>query len=206
MCGYRLTTVEVWPIAANAQGFWLLPGDGPWSPTDATAAAWSQHEMAEFLLDTHKAAAAGRESANDRTVVLHSTSWRPLLDRPWEVFTYIAAVDAGENVIDRWPDARPISRRLLEAVGKPYVHDSTEPPLVRWIDVAAHGLRHFRLLTNPGCDAYNAVTAADLAGLPGPGEGRSWWDVHLDGLKGQLAGLYRPEPGWVEGELSHSAA
>jgi hypothetical protein len=198
MCGYRLTTVEVWPIAAHAQGFRLLSGDGPWTPKDATASDWSQHEVAEDLLSAHRDDAG--LTALDATAVLHSTSWRPLLDRPWEVFTYIAAVDAGEDVIDRWPGARPISRRLLEAVGKPYVHDSTEPPLVRWIDVAAHGLRHYRLLTNPGCDAYNATTAADLAALPGR-DGQSWWDVHLDGLKGQLAGLYRPEPGWAEGLL-----
>lgn len=197
---YRRSRVEVWPVAADIAGFWLLGGKtGAWDPIDATEATWSQHEAVEQVLGMHGALGVTR--------ALHSTSWRPDVGKPWDVFTYIACVDAGQAVIDVWPEARPIGRALLQAVGKPYVHDPTAAPLPRFIDVAAHAIRHIRLLTNPHCDAFDAVTATAVSGLPGDGTGRSWWDVHLEGLKGQLAGLYRPEPGWVDGvPVAHFAA
>lgn len=197
MSKYRMSRVEVWPIAADVAGFWLLGGKrGAWDPGVPTEARLSTHEAVVEVVEAF--------GADDVTKALHSTSWRPDTQPAVDVFTYIACVDAGQAVIDRWPAARPIGRVLLESVGKPYHHDPTEPPLPRFIDVAAHAIRHIRLLTNPHCDAFDASTYEAIASLPGEETGRSWWLDHLEGLKGQLAGLYRPEPGWVDGVLVES--
>lgn len=181
MSKYRMSRVEVWPIAADVAGFWLLGGKrGAWDPGVPTEARLSTHEAVVEVVEAFGAA--------DVTKALHSTSWRPDTQPAVDVFTYIACVDAGQAVIDRWPAARPIGRVLLESVGKPYHHDPTEPPLPRFIDVAAHAIRHIRLLTNPHCDAYNPTVAAAVAGMNGPEPGRSWFAIHLEQLNGAPAG------------------
>jgi hypothetical protein len=193
MIEYRRSTVAAWVVGANVQGFWSLSGARPLMPTDATPTTWSQHEMVEFLLSTWRSVGNGRQSALDVRAAQHSTSWLPLANGTWDAFNYLAAVTldpaAEARVEDRWPDAVPIGRREFDRDGPQPDHAAIDPPDgILWSHVAAHALRHYRLLTNPHCDAYNPTVAAAVAGMNGPEPGRSWFAIHLEQLKGAPAG------------------
>lgn len=163
--------VEVWPVAADETGLWLLSGGNAWRPWTPIPADSDPHGEVELTL--------ARFGALDATRTFHSTSWRPA--PPRLVLTYIAVVEAGDAALLRWPDALPITRRLLEDVGKPYHQGPLEPPLPRFVDCLTHGIRHLRLLTDPDGDCYDEAVASAL--------GERWWP-HLAGLRPALAGLY----------------
>ena len=80
MCGLMNVQVEVWPVAADAAGLWLLSDGGPWLsapiPQDS-----DPHFEVEHLLGN---------AAIANPPLLHSTSWRP--DGPHVLLTYIAVV------------------------------------------------------------------------------------------------------------------
>lgn len=198
MIEYRRSTVAGWPIAATVSGFWSLSGARPWMPPDATSTDWTQHETVENQLDTHRSAGIVRRSALDDRAALHSTSWLPLANGVWEAFIYVAAITldpaAEAAVKDRWPAAVPIGQREFEEYGPQPHHEAFDPPAgIRWHHTAWHGLRHYRLLTNPHCDAYNPTVAAAVAGMNGPEPGVSWFWLHLQHLKGAPAGELTPE-------------
>ena len=106
---------------------------------------------------------------------VHSTSWRQ--EGPRQINTFMAVIKTGDFALERWP-ALPITVDLAEAVGKPFTHAPSEPPVPRYVDVLMHGLRHLRFLLEPGRDATTAAAMGDL------------WRRHLEPLDSALATMY----------------
>ncbi|HEX3957777.1 MAG TPA: hypothetical protein VHZ03_14260 [Trebonia sp.] len=156
---------EVWPVAADRAGLWLISGDDAWR-TSAVASDSEPHFEIELEL-------MGR-GVRGRLAMMHSTSWR--IDGPRMIVTYMAVIVADDLVKGIWPDARPITAKLLDAVGKPAGHEPTEAPAPRYIDVLAHGLRHLRFLMDT--DASNAAAMGEAM------------RQRLEPLTPALAGLY----------------
>jgi hypothetical protein len=161
-----MTRLEIWPVSADRAGIWLVSGDDAWRPALPVMADTEPHADVELELYRH--------GAQDQVALLHSTSWR--VDGPALILTYIAVLTSPGSILDLWPDARPISLALADAVGKPFTHSPVDPPTPRYIDVLLHGLRHLRLLM-----AMDATSAAALA---------EPWPTHLSKLQPALAGLY----------------
>jgi hypothetical protein len=161
-------TVEVWPLAADEAGIWLISGRDAlrWGPVMADG---DVHYEAETLLRGF-----GLDLAD--VDVLHSTSWRP--DGPAVVLTYMAVVTIGGYALDSWPDAAPVTPALPAAVGKAPPHGAAEVPVPRWVDVPLHGIRHLAFLAGPDGDAE---TAAALDGT---------WLRHLAQLRPALAEMF----------------
>ena len=157
--------VEVWPVAADDLGIWLISGDDAWR-TGTVPADNEPHAELEALLHDR--------GALDSAAVLHSTSWR--VDGPHVFLTYMAVIRTDDLVRATWPAALPIVAELPDAVGKPPTHAPTEPPAPRYIDVLMHGLRHLRFLLDN--DATNAAALPDI------------WRRHLAPLEPALATMY----------------
>ena len=152
-------TVEVWPLAADDAGIWLLSDDDAWrfGPIEATSDVHYEVELLLFQhgIDPGDAVFIRVPTDTPRTDALHSTSWRP--HGPTIVLTYMAVVKAGGYVRERWPAAVPLNAALPEAVGKAPPHGAAEVPVPRLVDVPLHGLRHLRFLMD-----YDAETSAAL--------------------------------------------
>jgi hypothetical protein len=161
-------TVEVWPLAADEAGIWLLSGGDAlrWGPVMADG---DVHYEAETLLRGF-----GLDLAD--VDVIHSTSWRP--DGPAVVLTYMAVVTIGGYALDSWPDAAPVTPALPAAVGKAPPHGAAEVPVPRWVDVPLHGIRHLAFLAGPDGDAETAA-ALDAN-----------WLRHLAPLRPALAAMF----------------
>ena len=160
-------TVEVWPLAADETGIWLL-ADQAWQSGRIPADGNPAFEVGLLAYE---------HDAGERFAAMHSTSWR-LDDRAGVILTYALVLDLGAGlVLDRWPDARPVTVQLLESVGKPYRHDPAGEPVPRHVDVLAHALRHLRFLVDTDGDAATALGAA--------------WARQLADFRPVLAGLYR---------------
>lgn len=155
---------EVWPLAADELGVWLLSGGDAWR-SFAIAADSEPHFEVELL-------AAGHDMP--RPLLLHSTSWRS--DGPAVVLTYVAVFDCPALVRDIWPAALPVDPGLLPAVGNPPGHGAADAPVPRYVDVLHHALRHLRFLMDT-----DAGAAAVLTGH---------WARHLARLTPVLAGMY----------------
>jgi hypothetical protein len=160
--------VEIWPVAADQLGVWLVSGGDAWRDALPVMADSEPHSDVELLLS--------RRGARDAVVWLHSTSWRT--ENTSVVLTYLAALRTPELVRVTWPDALPVSPDLLDAVGKPFTHAPDAPPVPRHIDVLLHGLGHMATLIEPGRDATTA------AALDGP------WQQHLTVFEPTMAGMY----------------
>ena len=172
-------TVEVWPLAADEAGIWLLSGGDAWR----YGPVWGDgdvHDEAERILFDHGIdpdsenfmAAPGMPGV----AVIHSTSWRP--DGSSVVLTYMAVVNVGGYALERWPDAAPLTAALPAAVGKAPPHGAAEVPMPRWVDVPLHGVRHLAFLAGPDGDAETAA-ALDAN-----------WLRHLAPLRPALATMY----------------
>lgn len=161
-------TVEVWPLAADETGIWLISGSDAlrWGPVMADG---DVHYEAETLL-------RGFGIALDQVPVIHSTSWRP--DGPAVVLTYMAVVRVPGYVIETWPQAAPVTATLAAAVGKAPPHGAAEVPVPRWVDVPLHGVRHLAFLAGPEGDAETAA-ALDTR-----------WQRHLARLRPALAEMF----------------
>lgn len=156
---------EVWPIAADRAGIWLISGDDAWR-TAAVPADSEPHFELEMELRSH--------GIRDQLAMMHSTSWR--VDGPHLIVTYMAVVTADDLARGIWPNARPITEALANAVGKPPAHTPTEAPAPRYIDVLVHGLRHLRFLMDT--DSSNAAAMGEQMRR------------HLEPLRPALAGMY----------------
>ena len=152
-------TVEVWPVAADDAGIWLLsrPGAWQWGPVEATSDVHYEVELLLFHhgIDPGDAVFISVPAGTPRTDALHSTSWRP--HGPTIVLTYMAVIAAGGYVRERWPSASPLTAALSAAVGKAPPHGAAEVPVPRLVDVPLHGLRHLRFLMD-----YDAEVSAAL--------------------------------------------
>lgn len=190
--------VEVYPLTAHDAGIRILSGGKSWG--DGWLVGADSYPHGEVLLRLAEHGLDGEDPT--QVPVIHSSSWRPHYLYPRVILTYFAVIDAGPDVIDRWPDSAPVRRDLLERHGRPVdsdPHAAAEEPLPRDLDVMFHAIRHLRLITNPAGEAYDALIHRDMRRLAGPpmetstpGEHVTWWDVHLAGLRGAVSGLYIP--------------
>ena len=168
MLGPMATRVEVWPVAADEVGIWLVSGDDAWRPGLPVMADGDPHFDVEMELSRHGV-------TEGQATLIHSTSWR--VDGPSCVHTYIAVIPVDGLVRDQWPDALPVSLSVTQTVGKPLPHEAAEPPTPRYIDVLMHGLRHLRFLLDTDSTA--------AAALVDP------WPTYLAELEPVLAGMYQ---------------
>ncbi len=158
--------VEVWPLAADDLGIWLISGGDAWRsgniPSDT-----EPHAEAELLIAGHL--------GDQAPELLHSTSWRT--DGQAVILTYAATFEpVGEFVRDTWPDSAPISPAMAELVGRPITHGAAEPPTPRYVDVLLHAIRHLRFLKDTDESARQAMTPT--------------WRKHLASWEPALSGLY----------------
>jgi hypothetical protein len=164
------TDIELWPVAADRDGIWLVSGIEPWRSRMPVPADSSPHGEADLML--------ARISTSVR--LLHSTSWRA---EPYRVvLSYIVVLDAPAEpgaVRLRWPDAQPIDPgALLGTVGNATSWTGSESPQPRHLDVLLHAVRHlaFLVVTDPGV----AETLPPI------------WADHLISVTPALAGMYEP--------------
>lgn len=174
-------TVEVWPLAADDAGIWLLSNGDAWRHGPVEAASDVHYEV-EMLLFHHgidpgdAVFIAHLPADTPRSDVLHSTSWRP--HGPTIVLTYMAVVKVAGYALETWPYAAPVTPALLAAVGKAPPHGAAEVPIPRVVDVLLHGLRHLRFLAGPDGDAETAAALDEN------------WRRHLAPLKPALARMF----------------
>lgn len=155
---------EVWPVAADEVGIWLLSGQDAWR-TGAIMADSEPHAEVDLELATR----------DIRAALLHSTSWRT--DGTSVILTYMAVINGGSVVRAAWPNALPVTAGLADQVGRPPGHAPDEAPAPRYVDVLMHGLRHLKFLL----DGNDATSAAAMGPL---------WARHLEPLTPALAGMY----------------
>lgn len=157
--------VEVWPLAADSSGIWLLSGDDAWRSIAVPSDSEPHHEVS-LVLATH--------GHLEHTAMIHSTSWRT--DGPAVVLTYIAVITCPDVALDLARQAQPVSPELLAAVGPAPTHSAIEAPAPRYIDVLVHGIRHLRYLLD-----HDATTAAALDDR---------WRAALTPLRPAIAAMY----------------
>jgi len=163
------TRVEVWPVAADEAGIWLLSGADAWRPNLPVPADSEPHAEVELTL--------AQNGAGEGVALLHSTSWR--VDGPTVVLTYVAAIRPRGLVLDAWPDAKPVSLELAEAIGPATPHGPAEVPTPSYAHVLLHALRHLAFLRDTDATSRQAFD-------------RNWLR-HLDRLNPALAGMYDVE-------------
>lgn len=172
---YMQVRPEVWPLAADRMGIWLLSGAQQWKPLGPVYSDGSVHADVEGILTTN-----GVDIDPELLLVLHSPSWRS--DGYAVILSYVAVVAVqGDFVRSQWPGAEPVSPLLPAAVGQPLKHGPVDPPIVRDVDVLLHALRHLAFLR-----LYDSTSAAVL-------ERNRYWSAALDTLQPALAGLYQHE-------------
>jgi hypothetical protein len=161
-----VVTVEVWPVAADEFGIWLVSGeDGPW-PTSPVPNYSEPHAWAELELM--------RRGLRADTALLHSTSWRA--EESAMVTTWMAVIRCQGLVRESFPDARPVSPRVADVVGRPPTHGPVEPPTVRYWDVLLHGIRHLAFLIDTDATAALALHEP--------------WREHLEAWEPTVAKMY----------------
>lgn len=168
--------VEVWPVAVDDTGLWLL---GPDALRADTAVPSDSDPLAEckLLLASHGI-------GEQHLIEIHGTSTRA--DGPRLLATHYAAVDCPGPVIEHWPDAQPIDLTLADAVldaagGRVPSHRPTEIPRPRDFDVLLHALRHLWARLSYDQDAVDTYAPHPM------------WGVHLAGLSPALARMYGGE-------------
>jgi hypothetical protein len=169
--------VEVWPVAVDAAGIWLLSGEGPWtSPplsVDCSPHAAVCDTLAQACIDSPPA-------------LIHSTSWRH--EEQAVLLSYAVAFPPAESVSARHPAGRLLAPALARAVGSAR-RDPKEPPTVRAVDVLLHALRHLQMLIETDVEARRALSGS--------------WQRHLAAFAPALAGLFDPHRGAAsEAEMS----
>jgi hypothetical protein len=158
--------VELWILAADEAGLWLVNGNDAWRSDPIPADSKPQAEV-ELLSYDH---------APDLTLsVIHSTSWR--YEDPHIILTFVGIAQAGEFAAADWPDAKPITPQLVDDAGKPLPHVPDGEPVPRPIDVLMHGVRHLAYLRET-----DEATSAAMGGH---------WQDRLREFEPALSGMYR---------------
>ena len=171
---------EVWPLAADDAGIWLISGGEQWQ-SDIIMADSDMHWEAEQQLWWHgvdRGSVVALHSTSTTSPGVRWTSWRP--HGTSIVHTYMSVIRPAGLVLGAWPQALPLTIDLAEAVGRPAPHGAAEVPLPREIDVAFHGLSHIKWLIE-----HNAGIRAALIRTP--------WPRHLVPFEEQLATMFMPE-------------
>lgn len=168
--------VEVWPVAVDDNGVWLL---GPDALRGALPVPADSDPLTEckLLLAQHGIAA-------DQLIEIHGTSTRT--DGPRLLSTHYATVESRCPIVQYWPQAQPIDLSLAEDVltasgGRVPPHEPLGTPTPRDFDVLLHALRH--LWARLGYDQDAIDTYAD----------RPLWALHLQSLAPALARMYGGE-------------
>lgn len=147
MSDHMGVSVELWPLAADGTGIWLVSGGDAWR---------SDRIMADSFIQTEVELLAAEYLPGVVLQVTHQTSSRQ--DKSGIVLTYVAIAEAPEFVQDRWPGALPLTTELLGEVGKPFPHAPNGAPLPRRIDVLLHSVRHLRNLRDTDVPTSDALT------------------------------------------------
>ena len=163
---------EVWPVAADQTGLWLLEPTGAWPCTPVMDDREPYDDARLELI---------RKQCWAQTRALHSTSWRvehaASTGRNYLVVTCLAVIDYPGLVRERWPEAIPITREAADAeLGQVPTHGATEAPTVRHFDVLFHALRHLRFLLE-----HDATVASSLPIA---------WEAHLAVFDPAIARMY----------------
>jgi hypothetical protein len=161
--------IEVWPLAADDAGIWLVSGGGPWRPGLPVMSDSGPHGDVDRELTVH--------GVRPDAMLVHSTSWRVV--GASVILTYVAVIDHGGSVRDRWPGALRVGAGLVYAADEPTPASPLDAPSPRSIDVLLHALRHLRLLLDTD-DGVRPLLAGD-------------WRRHLAHLQPALAGRYHRE-------------
>lgn len=157
--------VEIWPLAADETGIWLLSGGDAWRTGPVPADSDPLFEVKLLV---------GQHDPEMQLDLIHSTSWR--VDGPSVILTWVTIAHARGLVVEQWPDALPVTTKLAEKVGKPITHAANEPPTPRDIDVLMHAIRHLRFLRDTDDSARVVMPEA--------------WLQNLDAWEPVLSGLY----------------
>lgn len=157
------TIAEVWVVGADEAGISLLSGGDAWRSPGVIRSGHRSYDEAKWLV---------RDV--DDVAVLHSTSWRD--DTDVFVHTYVAVARLDDLAETVWPDAQPITLRLLEHVGKPTRVGAADEPQPTYIHVLEHSLRHLAFLSE-----HDAAVQAALD---------EHWRRHLEPLEPALAKMY----------------
>jgi hypothetical protein len=173
-------TVEVWPLAADEAGIWLVSDGDAWRYGPVEAASDVHYEAERLLfrhdIDPDSALFVEVPAARPVTDVIHSTSWRP--SGPTIVLTYMAVVRADGYMLETWPEAAPVTSALPAAIGKEPPHGAAAVPVPRVAGVLLHGVRHLAFLATGEGDAETAA-ALDAN-----------WLRHLARLRPALAQMF----------------
>jgi hypothetical protein len=158
---------EVWPLAADRHGIHLISGQwdnqgqwepGPWRSGRLPADTTVKGEV-DLLIAEHDIRLLAPPV---QVPPLHSTSWRqqdtygPNVYLTWAVYA-----DPGndDDVIATYPQARPLTTRVLEHVGQPRPHAANAvSEYIRDFDVLFHALRHLRFLRDHDSEARKAMS------------------------------------------------
>lgn len=168
--------IEVWPVAADSAGLWLISGRDAWR-TGPLGDYERLYDTVLWQMEQH-----GVKGVD----LVHSTSWR---DDPQDnmnaiITTYVVTVSppddghSGGWTRAAWPDASPIGLKTAEVSGPPILVGAADEPQPRYVDVLFHALRHLRLLLE-----YDAEARRSL---------KDPWPVHLGRLTPVLSGMYDP--------------
>jgi len=161
-------TAEIWPLAADEAGIWLVSGDWPWV-TLPFADDTSFNAEFEWALLEHGA-----------TAVLgpHGTSCR--IDGPAQIDSAVVVVQCRGPVRKSWPQAKPVPvEKIVAEVGKPPTHPANRvPDEVRQWDALVQAIRHLAFQLTP----YGDAELADKLD--------NWWRFHLAGVSPVLFRLY----------------
>lgn len=136
-------TAEIWPVAADERGLWLLSGTWPWASLPFADDTSFNAEFQGELISRGAVAALGP----------HGTSCR--IDGPSLVCAAVAVIDCIGPVRASWPEAEPIPvERIVAEVGKPPTHPANRvPDEIRQWDALVGGLRHLAFQLTPYGDA-----------------------------------------------------
>jgi len=158
--------VEVWPLAADDNGIWLVSGGDAWRGIVPIPADGDPLFEVKLLVSMH--------NPGMQLDLIHSTSWR--VDGQSILLTWVGIARVDNLVIDQWPNALPVTAKLFEKVGNPITHAANEPPTPRDIDVLMHAVRHLRFLRDTDESAREVMTEA--------------WLRHLASWEPALSGMY----------------
>lgn len=159
--------IEMWPLAADKRRLWCLSGDLPWVSEGELMADGDPHFMAKTELEYR--------AVWDRTVALHSTSWR--WEMPTLLLTYVAVVETSELARIEWHGARPIDLDVFDAIGKPTPHGPKDKPEPTRLDALMDGLEEML------GQAHKNSAYAFLLEPP--------WGAYMEKLSPALTTMYR---------------
>jgi hypothetical protein len=131
--------LELYVLAVDATGIYVINDGGrAWTSgrIDADASVFAEVKLLALEYEPGLA-----------LPIIHGTSNRQ--DGPRMVHTFVAVADTGpyaQFVLDRWPQALPVTPEGAVEVGPAIPHESNDRPFPRDCDVLLHAVGHLRNL------------------------------------------------------------